>query len=461
MDKVFPLLHVDETRHLSLRALTTFTHHGGLDIRFEIAKFANVLTKLIRDLPDDEVVAELSISTITHSVMAVVEGEGSPGSPQILKAIDMVDILKTFMEAVKRPYKEPLSIIEHAVELLTVATMHTSAAFKAYPSAINFLAAGVRSRDWSNRSICLRGLDNLFYLEAEQDTIQPDPYRFSIALSSRMPDHLSRLMTTYGMDKCELRLTMSCTVDSTKATMAYKRDGDLYALGLKQAALILHTEFSISDGISFTPEPPTNRSAVPFERWSDSLPLCAKSIRQKGKPEEADLADILDIKYFLGRWRQGEAIEIAKKGLERNPEQAYFYYAQSMSGNPVHGLRAAKKGLKCKNTTNFVKYQLMQRAVEYSALLGIQMFQNMPRPGDQDWAEGITLLTSAFEDAKEFLEGAPPDNRYRKNVGYWYIVLKILLNPDIGPNLEQLDVSSLLVSHRSLDDSYCVLTRAP
>ncbi|KAF9561421.1 hypothetical protein CPC08DRAFT_762103 [Agrocybe pediades] len=448
---IIPLIQIDETRHLALRALSTFTHHGGLRIRYEIAKFTHDFIKLIRDFPDDETTIELSIGTIAHSLMAVTEGEGGPRNPQVFSTIDMVNVLNTLMEAVKRPYQQPISIIQHTIELLSVVSMHASKAFKACPSAINFLAAGLRSKDWATRCICYRGLDNIFYMEAEQDKIQPDPLRFSIAVSSPVPNHLSRLMENYGIEKCELSLTKTSTISSTMAMMTYQMDHDLYALGLKQAALITQTEFSISDGMGFSmPSEASGDESIlrAGGRWSDSLPLSAEAIRAKGKPGEPDLADILDIKYFLGRWRQKEAVEIARKGLERNPEQAYFYYAQSMSGNPVQALRAAKKGLKCKEMTSFIRYQLLQRAINCSAVLGVQMFQNMPQPDDQDWVEGITLLTSAFEDAKEFLDCAPPDNRYRKNVGYWYIILRILTDPDISPELNELkdDLKSLAIA---------------
>src|SRR6266567_9431333 len=111
LEKIMPLLSIDETRYLALRALGTITHHGGAEIRMEIAKHGNVLTKLIRDFPDDEKVAELGITTLAHSVCAVVEGDNKPANPHVLKSADMVDILKTVLETVKRPHRNPRSMI--------------------------------------------------------------------------------------------------------------------------------------------------------------------------------------------------------------------------------------------------------------------------------------------------------------------------------------------------------------
>src|SRR6188768_4597667 len=48
LDKIMPLLQLDETRHLALRSLSTITHHGGTGARCDIAMHANTLTKLIR-----------------------------------------------------------------------------------------------------------------------------------------------------------------------------------------------------------------------------------------------------------------------------------------------------------------------------------------------------------------------------------------------------------------------------
>src|SRR6266511_3140044 len=159
LDKILPLLDVDETRHLALRSLSTITHHGGANIRCEIAKHADKLTKLMRDLPDDENVAELGVITLAHSVIAAAEGETKPNYPQVLRSLDMTNILKTVLETIKRPHgpRNPRPMIEHALELLTLCTMHSSKAYKTCPSAINFLVAGMRSKDWVTRSSCIGG----------------------------------------------------------------------------------------------------------------------------------------------------------------------------------------------------------------------------------------------------------------------------------------------------------------
>jgi hypothetical protein len=48
---------------------------------------------------------------------------------------------------------------------------------------------------------------------------------------------------------------------------------------------------------------------------------------------------------------------------------------------------------------------------------------------------------SALEDAKKYVDEAPPDNRHMKNVGYWYILLTMLTKERLSPDLGELDVS--------------------
>ena len=445
LEKIMPLLNIDETRHLALRALGTITHHGGAKIRMEIAKHGNILTKLIRDLPDDEKVAELGITTLAHSVLAVVEGDNQPANAQVLKAVDMVDVLKTVLETIKRPHKNPRSMIDHAVELVAMSSLHASSAFKAYPPAINFLVAGLRSKDWITRCTCLGGLIRLYRNEAEEDQRQLDPRRFLDALQRGVPDHLSDIMMDYGPMRCDIYLTLTCTNDFQKAMLTCAQDHNLYSLGLKLAALILKTEFSVADGMFEVEDPVTRKRSfddmgLPFKAWGDSLPHCAKAIRKHNKPGEEDLADILDIKYFIMRQRLPDAVNLAKKGIQRNPDQAYFYYATTLLADNIQGLRAAKKGLKCKTITPFVKYQMMQRAVEHAGDMGVKLLQEVPDVGEKKWEEGIAFLTSAVEDAKAYVEGAPPDNRHMKNVGYWFVLLTMLTKDDLSPDLRELSV---------------------
>jgi hypothetical protein len=106
------------------------------------------------------------------------------------------------------------------------------------------------------------------------------------------------------MEKVDITMRLKGVTAFTKAMMAYaqERNPDRYALGKKIAHGILQTEFAVVEGGFQSENPQTGQLemmdlGLGFTRWTDALPLCAKAIREKGKPEEIDMADILDLKY--------------------------------------------------------------------------------------------------------------------------------------------------------------------
>jgi hypothetical protein len=227
--------------------------------------------------------------------------------------------------------------------------------------------------------------------------------------------------------------------------MKVAQDKDMYHLGVKLAQMVLLTEWSVPQGgyqyfNERTGQMQFADVGLGFMFWQDCLPHCAKAIRAKGKPEEADMADILDLKYLIITGKQRQAADMAHESLKRS-EHAYFYYAIAMVGDSSEGLRAAKKGLKCKKTSPFVYYQLLQRAVDYACDRGLNAMQFTHEPGDQTWEEGVAFLMSAYNDAKKYLDEAPPDTRHMKTVAYWAVLLTLTVEgPKLDPNLNKIEV---------------------
>ncbi|KAF9480921.1 hypothetical protein BDN70DRAFT_876939 [Pholiota conissans] len=444
VDKIMPLLNIDETRHLALCALNTITRHGGVNIRVEIAKNGGAIAKLLRDFPDDEKIANLGINVLSHCISAAVEGDEQPAHPAALKGIDLVDIIKTTLETAKRPHSHPGRMLGHTLELVVKSSLHGSTAYKQYTPAIGFLVAGMRSKDWTTRAACLDALLRLYHFEGEEDQRHLDPISFVNALRRDIPKNINDILMNYGPLRCDTYVTVSCLSESQKALHECANTRDIYALGLKQADLLPKAENALVDGGWQAENPNTGELefidiGLPFKMWSDSLPHCARAIREKKKPNEEVLADILDIKYAIMKRRLPEAVRLAKQGILRYPDQAYFYYAISLSGEAVQGLRAAKQGMKCKTITPFVKYQMMHRAVTHAGEMGMRLLQETEEVGNKKWEEGIAFLTSAFDDAKRFVREAPPDNRYMKNVSYWLVLLTILFAEDLNADLRELN----------------------
>lgn len=138
-------------------------------------------------------------------------------------------------------------------------------------------------------------------------------------------------------------MTVNCSKDFQDAIMDCARDKNSYSLGLKLAALIPKTEFSIGDGMFEVEDLVTKQRyfddmSLPFKTYAESLSHCARAIREKDKPDERDLADILDIKYLVMKQRLREAISLAKKSLQRNPKQAYFLLCDHIVGGQCSGI---------------------------------------------------------------------------------------------------------------------------
>jgi len=91
--------------------------------------------------------------------------------------------------------------------------------------------------------------------------------------------------------------------------------------------------------------------------------LC-QSDTTKAKGREEDLADILYIKNRISNARIPDAIVHAKTAIARNPNNPHFYYPIVLAKDSTAGLRAAKRGLRSKKTTPFVRFALLQCAVD-------------------------------------------------------------------------------------------------
>ncbi|OJA09700.1 hypothetical protein AZE42_05563 [Rhizopogon vesiculosus] len=451
VSKITPLINIPSTRHLALRALTTVTHHGGVDVRKEISLESPTLLKIMRENPNDLRVAEMAITTMAHAIGAAINQEDVP-EPKYIKATNAKTLIPVVIDSMCKPGAS-IQLLHHGLELITHPVFHCWSDCKAYPPLQNLLVACLRSTDLTVRVGALGGLLRLEGLSAQEDQRLFDPHKLMAAIDRRFPHHLTDIMMDYGLMRCDTYLTLNSTADNQKAMMKCAQDKDLYSLGLKLAELITRNEFSIAEGGFQTQDPRTGKIeldrdlGLPFIMWSDALPHCASAIRAKGRPGEEDLADMITAKFFIIRSRIPDAIEVAKRGLQRNPKFAYFYYVITLGKNLSEGLRSAKKGLKCPKMTPFVRFGLLHRAVEIAGNLGVCSIQES-RPGDRNYDEGVAFLMSAMEDAKTYAIEAPPDARHMKNVLYWHICLTLAIKgPETSADLQELQVALKKLGH--------------
>lgn len=439
-----PLLDMPLCRHLALRALSSVTHHSGIEARTEIARHTAVLVKLMKEHPDDATVAELSIATMSHAIHAIVGDDEKPPNTRLLKTLDIANLLKVFVGAM-RESNATSYLINHALSFFAGTTLHCYRECNAYPPVLTCLVASLRSTDLTVRCASIGGLIRLQRHEAESDPQQYDFQKTIAACQRGYPDHLADVLMDYGFNRGDVVITLKTSADNQKAFMQCAQDRDLYTLGLSLAQFILRTEYSVVSAVFQTQNPRTGALetmdvGLPFSNWGDALPHCSKAIRAKKNAHEEDLADILDIKYHISKSRISEAIVHAEMAIARNPKNPYFYYAITLGKDSTAGLRAAKKGLKCKKITPFVRFALMQRGIYHAGDMGIRLLQSAVT-GDKTWEEGVAFLTSAMDDAKTFVEEAPPDSRHMPKVLYWYILLTLAIKgPEISEDLRELQV---------------------
>ena len=439
-----PLVDMRTTRVISLQALATVTHHGGTEIRCEIAKETPTLLRLMEEFPDNATVNELAVTTISHAVGALVNEDHVDTA--FLQRLNIPAVLKQILDAMRKP-DASLILVDHGIALVTSCTRHCYQNIKSLPPLLSLLAACLRVDDISVRCNALASFIRINLPGSEEENRFFDPRKLISAVGKGFPDRLVDVMFQYGLARCETTLLAKTAADYQRAMMKCAQDHDLLALGKTLAELITRTEFSVSEG-GFQTHNDRGQWEImdvglPFKMWTDSLPHCAKALRAKDGATSVDLdrADILEIKFYILRQRIPDAITLAKKAIKRNPNVAYFYYAVGLGADHAQALRAVKRGLKAKTSTPFVRYYMLWRAIVTAGDMGVTMLANA-RAGDPEYSEGIAFLMSALDDAKEFFEVAPPDARYMITIVNWFVVLTLAIKgSELSLDLKELEVS--------------------
>ncbi|KAI0701962.1 hypothetical protein BC835DRAFT_1411223 [Cytidiella melzeri] len=456
VEKMLPLFDKRSTRYVGLQALTTVTHHGGSDVRREIASHTPTLLRLMEEFPDDYEVNELVVTTLAHTTTAVVNDDESPPTvrERNMRNLDIPAILRLVLRSARSP-EASAPFLSHVLELLSSVCEPCCEEVKAIPSLVAILIASLRSKESAPESSVAAG-DFVLFPDAVVDDGFLDPNQFLAAIQRRFPSELNDVMMAYGAPRCDTYIILQASVEFQRAMQRCVEDHDLYALGIKLSDLVLRTEYSITDGIyqainARTGQPEVVDIGLPFQMWSDSLPHCSEALRRKGSPSDLDRADMLYCKFLIMRKRLPEALDLAKKASARSPQVSYFYYVIGLTAKEMsEGLRASKKGLKCAQTTPFVKHFLLWRATEHAAHMGLLKLGRC-RPGDAEYSEGMAFLSSALEDAKTFISDASPDSRHMNGKLSWYILLTIAMRgPELSVDLRELDLpmKKLQLTHK-------------
>ncbi|KAF7310075.1 SET and MYND-domain-containing protein 3 [Mycena indigotica] len=449
LGQLLSLSAIPSCRNLALDSLVTITHHGGPEVRTEIARATCVpLLTLMKDFPEDRDTTDLALRALSHSIIGVVSNDAKQTEPALARSLPLQDVAQAFIDALHQPNPTP-TLITHA----TTCLVEMSQDVKVSPSMSNLFLAGLRYNDWYHRSRCLSGLLITSIPQAEHDKRLMDPTSAVKCLMNiaEAPTHVRETMQTWGMNR-SFMYKMAFSNREFAATMvaAYASGGSMYVAGKKIAKLILGVEMPFFDGFFPIKDPASEKvyfpgggtSASGFQMWSDTLPLCSKAIRENGVANEYSLADILDLKFLLLRKRFPEAIALATQTTERNPDFAYGHYVLAVSQHDQHGLRAAKKGLKCTkgsmNLTRFMRLQMLQHSGQLACDIGLRALENPGRDGNPSSRVGGAFLTTAKKELQTFFAEASPDHRDFRSVCSWLIVLHVMSGEEISDDLHEI-----------------------
>jgi len=404
----------------------------------------------MRENKSDAKLLELAIVTMSHAVQAVlVVSAEKPPDPKLVKLIGLKDMLDVVLESMRYPWISILAVA-HAVPLLTSPTLHCRDVALKHPDLLNFLAACLRCEDLSVRCDAMTAFFHLHHYDAKDNNANLDPKRVleSYEKGAFKQPRIEDAIVDYGFQDTDIFNTVLAARTFQSAMQQAVETRNLVNLGRTLARLVVQTEFSITDGYYQAINERTGRmetvnTGLPFTRWKDALPFCSEALQETGYASDIDMADILQIKYLIMSRNLNEAIPRAKAAIERSPHIPYFYYPITLKADMEQGLRYAKKGMQCKATTKFVHFGMMKRAIEFAANLGINAVTN-PRPEWGGKELGVAFLTSAMEDAKDFIANAPPDSRHIQEVVDWYMLMTITLKgPELCMSLVDFEVSAL------------------
>ncbi|KAF5369782.1 hypothetical protein D9758_001150 [Tetrapyrgos nigripes] len=174
----------------------------------ELTKHSQTIAQLIADHPDDPV-CELAVAVLSHSINAVHFKvnlfEIQTPQAKLMKTLDMSYIVSVVISAMKKPHATKY-LIAHGETLISYSAFFHSKVILCNSSALNFLVARLRAKDWENRCLCLAGLLRLYRLNSEEDTGLFDPNAFMQAVMRPKPAHINDTLMMYGQNSLVYRI---------------------------------------------------------------------------------------------------------------------------------------------------------------------------------------------------------------------------------------------------------------
>jgi len=269
---------------------------------------------------------------------------------------------------------------------------------------------------------------------------QVDP-RKQMSGVKNLPYHLQDVIVEYGMEKSDSYLSLKATGEFQQAQMRAAQTHNLVELGLKLGELVLLTDTSVPEGTFQDENGKPVDVGLPYADFVGALPVAAAALRQRDPVKYADIADMIEIKYFMTRREYKQLRSMSEAAMKRS-EHAFWYYmrAHGINEDGSSALRWAKLGLKCSGMTDYLRYGLLERAAKSAAGDALDTMQNS-QTSIESWNLTVALFHSALEDSLAFVNEAPPDCRGMQDMATLALLITIVLKGnDLSPDLHELNV---------------------
>ncbi|TFK82612.1 hypothetical protein K466DRAFT_500001 [Polyporus arcularius HHB13444] len=459
INQIMDLLDHDLTRGMALQLLLVFTYDGcrAQDVVLKnIARRSGSLFRMVRDRPNEPNVTELAVVVIAHSARYLMSRAHDVPDDH-LHEMSLNDMMDTMKLVLHMPYTSK-SLLTHALMSLVTPVQYIPEQCNDNPSLKGLLVALLRVQDIHTRTTAIEAILTLYRTESDTDKHDVDLERLAVTLErpgTTPPSFLGDMPSqdyARWLEQSESSILYHSSIEYIDAMSKAAHDQDLAALGRTVAGIVRRSPAVVEgswqqlerSGIQL------QRRRLPFSRWSDTLPECAKILRRSGARADQDAADVLDMKYLMLRDRVEEAVVLAKETITRDPTHVYAHYVVSLCGDMVEGFQAATQGLKCATVTPFLRKQMLWRAVECGVSEGLEQILTADEGDICSRDKGVAFLRAASENAKTFLIEAAPDAPLRLTMLGWSLLLTFVLRgPELSDDLRELEASgaTMPISH--------------
>ena len=225
---------------MALVALASITHHGGEDIRTEIARQSPLLVRIMREDLDDSKTVELATVNLCHAIQAVLLVSDKTPDRKLVKSLGIKDVIDVTLENLRRLPSSPL-MVNHAIPLLAAPAMHCWEICMGHKSLLNFLAACFRSSDIVSRCHVMASFIRLHHHHAQKESAPLDHQKL---LQSYMDGgfknpRVSEAMMNYGPQNTDIVNTLTAATSFQRAIQAAIGDKNLVQLGRTLAGLVV------------------------------------------------------------------------------------------------------------------------------------------------------------------------------------------------------------------------------